>query len=75
MSPVTFLLGFLMILSGFVILARRLHDRSMHESIAWLKAPGGNTGGAVSTFVGLVVPILASITAGTGVVAVGVLVR
>jgi uncharacterized membrane protein YhaH (DUF805 family) len=75
MNPVTFVLGFLMILSGFVILARRLHDRSMHESIAWLKAPGGNTGGAVSAFVGLVVPILASITAGIAVVAVGVFVR
>jgi uncharacterized membrane protein YhaH (DUF805 family) len=75
MSPVTFVLGFLLILSGFVILARRLHDRSMHESIAWLKAPGGNTGRAVSAFVGLVVPILASITTGIVFVAVGVLVR
>jgi hypothetical protein len=47
----------------------------MHESIAWLKAPGGNTGGAVSAFVGLVVPILASITAGIAFVAVGVIAR
>ena len=47
----------------------------MHESIAWLKAPGGATGGAVSAFAGLVVPILASITAGIAVVVVGVFAR
>jgi hypothetical protein len=75
MNPVTLVLGFVLILSGFVIFARRLHDRSMHESIAWLKAPGGDTGRAVSAFAGLVVPILASITAGVAVVAVGLLGR
>jgi hypothetical protein len=75
MSPVTLVFGFLLILSGFVVLARRLHDRSMHESIAWLKAPGGNTGRAVSAFAGLLAPILAAITAGIAFVAVGVLVR
>jgi len=75
MNLVIFVFGVLLIGSGFVILIKRLHDRSVHETVAWLKAPGGDTARAVTAFVSLLVPIVTSIATGLAFVAAGVLGR
>jgi hypothetical protein len=64
MNPVMFVLGVLSIGVGFVTLVRRLHDRSMHESLAVLRNSGRNVGPSVTAFVGLLAPIVTSIVVG-----------
>jgi hypothetical protein len=75
MNPVTLVVGLFLIGTGFVTLIRRLHDRSVHESVALLRHAGGDRGSAVTGLVGLLVPIVTSITAGLAFVAVGVMSR
>jgi len=64
MNPVMFVLGVLSIGVGFVTLVRRLHDRSMHESLAVLRNSGRNVSPSATAFVGLLAPIVTSIVVG-----------
>jgi hypothetical protein len=75
MNVVTLTFGLLLVIIGFVTLIRKLHDRSMHESLAVLRNAHGDTARAVAAFVTLLVPIVSSIASGIGFVAVGVLGR
>jgi hypothetical protein len=73
MNPVMFVLGLLLIGAGFVTLVRRLHDRSMHETMAVLRSSSRNVGPGIRAFAGLLVPIVTSIAAGVAFVVVGAL--
>lgn len=73
MNPVTFVVGLLLIGTGFVVMVRRLHDRSMHEALAVLGNARGNLGRAMSGLVGLAVPIVTSISVGLALVVVAAL--
>jgi hypothetical protein len=65
-----FVLGVLSIGVGFVTLVRRLHDRSMHETLAVLRSSGPNVGPSVTAFVGLLAPIVTSIAGGVAFVTI-----
>jgi hypothetical protein len=75
MTLVAFLFGILLVGAGFVRLVWKLHDRSMHESLALLTAARGNAGQAVAALVSLIVPVVSSIAAGLAFVTVGLLSR
>lgn len=60
MNPVMFVLGVLSIGVGVVTLVWRLHDRSIHETLA----------SSVTAFVGLLAPIVTSIAVGIAFVGV-----
>ena len=73
MNIVTLVFGLTLIGAGVVTLVRRLHDRSVQETILVLKNPIGDTPSAVSAFVGLLVPIVSSIAGGLAFVAIAAL--
>jgi hypothetical protein len=73
MYPFILAVGVGLVATGFVTLIRRLHDRSVHEALAVLRHTQGDTRTAVTSFVGLLVPIVSSIAGGLAVVAVGLL--
>ena len=75
MTFVTLAFGLILILGGFVILVRKVHDRSMHETFAQLTYAHGATAPALSAFVSLLVPIVSSIASGLAFLAVAVLSR
>jgi hypothetical protein len=75
MNFVTVALGILLVGAGFVTLVRKLHDRSIHETLAQLTYARGDIASAVSAFAGLLVPIVSSIATGLAFVAVGMLTR
>ena len=73
MNSVTLVFGVMLIGAGFVMLIRRLHDRSVHESLAVLRNARRDPAPAIAAFVGLVVPIVTSIASGIAFVAVGLM--
>ena len=75
MNFVTLAFGILLIGTGFVTLVRKLHDRTIHESLAQVQFAHGDTAPAVSAFVGVLVPIVSAIASGVAFVVVGVLGR
>jgi hypothetical protein len=75
MNFVTFVFGIVLVGVGFVTLIRKLHDRSVHESLAMVRNAHGDTARAVGSFVSLLVPIVSSIAGGIAVLAIGVLGR
>jgi len=75
MNPVTFVFGMLLAAAGFVALVRRVHDRSVHETLAVLRNSRGDTGPAVTAFVSLLVPIVSSIASGIAILAVSLMGR
>ncbi len=75
MDLVVLTFGILLIGTGFVTLIHKLHDRSMHESLAVVRNAHGDTGRAVVGFVGLLVPIVSSIATGLAIVAVAAALR
>jgi len=70
MNPVTLIFGSLLVLAGFVMFIRRLHDRSVHDSLVMLRSRGGLPP-AIAGFVNLLAPVVASIGSGIAFVAVG----
>jgi len=75
MNFVTLVLGLLLVGAGFVTLVHKLHDRSMHESLAMLRSAHGDTARAVASFAGLLAPIVTSIAGGLAFLAIGLLTR
>ena len=75
MNFVTLAFGILLIGTGFVTLVRKLHDRTIHESLAQVQFAHGDTAPAVSSFVSVLVPIVSAIASGIAFVVVGVLGR
>lgn len=75
MNFVTLVFGLLLIGTGFVTLVRKLHDRSIHESLAQVRFAHGDTAPALSAVVGLFVPIVAAVASGIGLLVVGVMGR
>jgi len=75
MDLVVLTFGILLIGTGFVTLIHKLHDRSMHESLAVVRNAHGDTARAVVGFVGLLVPIVSSIATGLAIVAVAAALR
>ena len=75
MNFVVLAFGILLIGTGFVTLIHKLHDRSMHESLAVVRNAHGDTARAVAGFVGLLVPIVSSIATGLAIVAVAAALR
>jgi hypothetical protein len=75
MNFVTLAFGILLIGTGFVTLVRKLHDRTIHESLAQVQFAHGGTAPAVSAFVSVLVPIVSAIASGIAIVVVGVLGR
>ena len=64
MNFITFVVGLALIVAGFVALVRKVHDRSIQETVAQLRYAHGDVALAVSAFVGLLVPIVSSIATG-----------
>ena len=75
MNFLTLAFGILLIGTGFVMLIHKLHDRSIHETVARLKFARGDMAFAVSAFAGLLVPIVSSIASGVAFLVVGILGR
>ena len=75
MTVVALLLGTLLVGTGFVRLVWKLHDRSMHESLALLTGAHGHAGQAVAALVSVIVPVVSSIVVGLAFVTVGLLGR
>jgi hypothetical protein len=75
MDFVVLTFGILLIGTGFVTLIHKLHDRSMHESLAVVRNAHGDTARAVAGFIGLLVPIVSSIATGLAIVAVAAALR
>jgi uncharacterized membrane protein HdeD (DUF308 family) len=75
MNVVTLVFGLTLIGAGFVTLVRRLHDRSMQESILVLKNPLGHAASAITGFTAVLAPIVSAIAGGLAFVAVGLLSR
>ena len=75
MNFVTLAFGLILILGGFVALVRKVHDRSVQETLVQLKYAHGDTAAAVSAFAGVLVPIVSSIAGGLAFLAVAVLSR
>ena len=75
MDFVVLTFGILLIGTGFVTLIHKLHDRSMHESLAVVRNAHGDTARAIAGFVGLLVPIVSSIATGLAIVAVAAALR
>jgi hypothetical protein len=73
MNPALFVLGVLLIGTGFVTLIKQLHDRRLQESLVEFRGPRGDAGRRVTAFLGLLAPIVTSIAAGVGFVAVGLM--
>lgn len=73
MNAVTLVFGLTLIGAGFVTLVRRLHDRSVQESILVLKNPLGHESSAIAAFAGVFAPIVSAIAGGVAVVALGLL--
>jgi hypothetical protein len=73
MNLVTFVFGILLVGVGFVTLIRKLHDRSVHESLAVVRNAHGETARAVASFASLMVPIVSSIAGGIAFMALAVL--
>ena len=70
MNPVMFVMGLVSIGVGFVILVRRLHDRSRHETVVVLRNSRHSVVPSVTAFVGILAPIVTSIAVGVAFVAV-----
>jgi hypothetical protein len=75
MNFVTLAFGILLVGTGFVTLVRKLHDRTIHESLAQVQFAHGDTAPAVSAFVSLFVPIVSAIASGIAFLVVGVMGR
>jgi hypothetical protein len=75
MNFVTLAFGILLIGTGFVTLVRKLHDRSIQESLAQVQFAHGHTAPAISAFVSLFVPIVSAIAGGIAFLVVGVMGR
>jgi hypothetical protein len=75
MNLVILVFGILLVGTGFVTMVRKLHDRSMHESLAVVRNAHGDTAKAVGAFVSLLVPIVSSIASGIAFLVVAALAR
>jgi tetrahydromethanopterin S-methyltransferase subunit F len=75
MSVMTFIVGLVLIVAGFVALVRKVHDRSIQETVAQLRYAHGDIAAGLSAFAGLLVPIVSSIATGLAFVVVGMLTR
>ena len=73
MSFITLVLGILLVGTGFVVLIRKLHDRSVHEALAVVRDAHGDLVGSCAQFVALMVPVISSIASGLALVALAVL--
>jgi hypothetical protein len=73
MNPALFVLGVLLIGTGFVTLIKQLHDRTLHESLVEFRGSRSGAGRKATAFLGLLAPIVTSIAAGVAFVAVGLL--
>jgi hypothetical protein len=71
MDFVTF--GLVLIAAGFVTLIRRLHDRSMQESILVLNNPIQSASSAVTAFAAVLAPIVSAFAGGIAFVAIGLM--
>jgi hypothetical protein len=74
MNVVSFALGILLVGFGFVTLIHKLHDRTMHESLALLKYARGGAARTVPLMTAMA-PIVSSIIAGIALLAVALLGR
>jgi len=72
MNPVTFVLGVVMTGAAFVMFIRRLHDRSMHDAVAIMRATKRDRGQAVVGFASLLAPAVSALAVGLAFVAIGV---
>ena len=70
MNILTLALGLLLTMVGFVTLVRRVHDRTLHNAFAEVRF--AHTDGAVTSFVAMLVPIVAQIASGIAVLVVAV---
>jgi len=68
-----FAFGLVLILGGFVTLVRKVHDRSVQETIAQLTYAHGDTPAAISAFAVVLAPIVSSIAGGVAFLAVAAL--
>jgi hypothetical protein len=73
MNVVILVFGVLLVSTGFVTLIRKLHDRTIHETLAELRNARGDAARAISAFAGLFVPIVSAIASGVAFLAVGAL--
>jgi hypothetical protein len=73
MNFITLTLGILLVGSGFVVLIHKLHDRSVHDALAVVRAAHGDTVRACAALVGLMVPIVSSIAGGLALLTLAVL--
>jgi hypothetical protein len=62
--------GLLLILGGFVTLVRKVHDRSVQETLAQLTYARGDRPAAISAFAVVLAPIVSSIVTGVAILAV-----
>ena len=68
--------GLLLIGGGFSIVGcRKVHDRTLHETLAVLRNAHGQTASAISAFVGVLVPIVSSIASGIAILVVALMGR
>ena len=67
--------GLILIGGGFVALVRKVHDRTLHETLAVLTNAHGHTASALSAFAGVLVPILSSIASGIAILVVALMGR
>jgi hypothetical protein len=72
MNLVILAFGILLVGIGFVTLVRKLHDRSIHDTLAQLRFARGDTTSAITAFVSLLVPIVSAIASGIAFLAVAV---
>ena len=72
MNFVALAVGILLVGAGFVTLIRRLHDRSVQESLVVLNA-GRELAPAISAFAGLLAPIVTAIAGGVAFAALGLI--
>ena len=75
MNVVTLVFGLILILGGFVTLVRKVHDRSIQETLAQVQFAHGDTASAVTAFAGVLVPIVSSIAGGIAFLTVAMLSR
>jgi hypothetical protein len=73
MNAIILVFGVLLVATGFVTLVRKVHDRSLQESLALVRHARGGAAPAVAAFAGLLAPVVSSIAAGIVMLVIGVL--
>ena len=75
MNVVTVVFGILLVSIGFVTLIRKLHDRTLHETLAEVRHARGDVPRAISAFAGVLIPIVSAVASGVAFVALGAMGR